>query len=338
MPKTGVVLGLGQIGTAVARAMLAAGWSVRGLRQDTSALPDDLAPVELTMGDRNDDADLARVMGDGADGVVDTIAYNSTHARQLLAYAGAMEAVAVVSSAAVYVDDQGNSINHGEPTFPVPITESAPLVAATDDTYGGGKVMLERILLDAGHLPVTSIRPMAVCGPNSRHLREWWLIKRALDGRRVVPLKYGGRSRFHPTSTANIAALALHSLGLTGSQILNVADPDCPNVHEIATLVSTAMSHEWRLVPLPDERSDGPVGETPWTTPHPLVLDTSRATAIGYQPATTYAEAMPALVRAAITEVGEREWREVYPVLAGYPGDQYDYAAEDRLLQDLELL
>jgi nucleoside-diphosphate-sugar epimerase len=157
MTKTAVVLGVsGQIGTAVARRLLAGGWSVRGLRSQDTPLPADLAAVQVTVGDRNDDAVLARVLGDGADGVVDTIAYNSIHARQLLAHAADLGALAVVSSVVVYADDQGNSVGHGTPMMPVPIPESQTLVAATDDTYGGGKVMLEQILLDSGRLPVTA--------------------------------------------------------------------------------------------------------------------------------------------------------------------------------------
>ena len=124
----------------------------------------------------------------------------------------------------------------------MPIAESQTLVAPDDMTYGGGKVHLENVLLDAGRLPVTVLRPAAVCGRGSRHLREWWLVKRVLDGRTILPLKDGGRSRFHPSSTGNIAALAVHSLGLTSSQVLNAADPDCPAVLDIATCVASAMN------------------------------------------------------------------------------------------------
>jgi hypothetical protein len=76
----------GQIGTAVVRRMLAEGWSVRGLHQPGAPMPGDLAAVEVVVGDRNDDAVLARLLGGGG-GVVDMIAYNSAHARQLLACA-----------------------------------------------------------------------------------------------------------------------------------------------------------------------------------------------------------------------------------------------------------
>jgi nucleoside-diphosphate-sugar epimerase len=334
MTKSGVVLGVsGQIGTAVARRMLAEGWSVRGLHQPDTPPPDDLAAVEVVIGDRNDDTVLTRVLGVGADGVVDTIAYKSTHAHQLLVRAQDLGALAVVSSVAVYADDRGHSMDCPEPMFPVPVTESQTLVAADDMTYGGGKVCLENVLLDAGKLPVTVLRPAAVCGPGSRHLREWWLVKRVLDGRTILPLKDGGRSRFHPSSTCNIAALAVHSLSLTSSQALNAADPDCPTVLDIATYVASAMNHDWRIIPLPAGQSTGAAGDTPWTAEHPIVLDTSRAISTGYIPASTYADAVPALVQAAIDEVGQRDWRDVYPALAAYPADQFDYPAEDRLLQ-----
>ena len=93
MTKTAVVLGVGgQIGTAVARRMLADGWTVRGLRHDTRPLPDDLGAVRVEIGDRDDDAVLAGVLGGGADAVVDTVAYRSAQARQLLTHAGGLRA------------------------------------------------------------------------------------------------------------------------------------------------------------------------------------------------------------------------------------------------------
>jgi nucleoside-diphosphate-sugar epimerase len=289
----------------------------------------------VTIGDRNDDAVLGDVLGAGADGVVDTIAYNSIHARQLLTHAQDVGSLVVVSSVAIYADGHGNSIGHGIPALPVPIPEDQPLVPATDETYGGGKAILEQALFDAGKLPVTALRPAAVCGPGSRHLREWWFIKRVLDGRPAVPVKFEGRSRFHPSSTANIAALAAHALRLTSSQALNAADPDCPAVLDIASCIGAAMNHHWRVVPIPDAQSAGEAGDTPWTAENPIVLDTSRATRCGYTPATSYVNAIPGLVQAAIAEVGADDWRQTYPALAAYPGDLFDYKTEDELLKQL---
>lgn len=98
---------------------------------------------------------------------------------------------------------------------------------------------------------------------------------------------------------------------------------------EIADYVAGATGHDWETIPLPEEHSTGPVGETPWTHPEPIVLDTSAARATGYRPATTYAAALPTLVEAALIETAERDWREVYPDLAAYAEGMFDYAAED---------
>jgi nucleoside-diphosphate-sugar epimerase len=202
-------------------------------------------------------------------------------------------------------------------------------VPAADETYGGGKVALEQTLLQANRLPVTLLRPAAVCGPASRHLREWWFVKRVLDGRTIVPLKHRGLSQFHPSSTANIAALAVHCLDLPESRIVNAADPDCPTDGEIAEHVARAMNHDWQIIRLSEEHSTGPVGETPWTHPTPIVLDTSAALAVGYRPTTTYALAVPTLVEAALAETADRDWQEVYPALASYAAEMFDYTAED---------
>src|SRR5262245_6783246 len=338
MTKTGIDIGVsGQIGLAVARRMLSDAWSVRRLPNGTTALLDALADVDVVVGDRSDDAALASVLSGGVDGVVDTIAFTSAHAQQLLRFADAIGALAVISSVAVYADADGHSIGNGGPRWPTAINESQALVPATDETYGGGKVKLEEIVLQANRVGVSVLRPAAVCGPGSRHLREWWLIKRVLDDRRILPLRFRGLSRFHPSTTANIAALAVHCLAQPGSRVLNAADPDCPSVLEIADHVGRAMSHEWKTIPLTHGQSIGPVGESPWTDPNPIVLDTSAALATGYEPAVTYAAAIPTLVGAALVETSERDWRDVYPEFASYAGAMFDYKAEDDFFKQQRL-
>src|SRR5262249_21157528 len=156
MTKTGIVIGVsGQIGRAVARRMLGDGWSVRGLHNGNAALPDDLAEVDVVVGDRNDDAALASVLSGGVEGVVDTIAFTSAHAQQLLRFADAIGALAVISSVAVYADADGHSIGNGGPRWPTAIKESQTLVPATDETYGGGKVIGRAMRHDWNIIPLT---------------------------------------------------------------------------------------------------------------------------------------------------------------------------------------
>jgi hypothetical protein len=75
-------------------------------------------------------------------------------------------------------------------------------------------------------------------------------------------LKHRGLSQFHPSSTANIAALAVNCLDLPESRIVDAADPDCPTDGEIAEHVARAMNHDWQIIRLSEEHSTGPVGET----------------------------------------------------------------------------
>jgi nucleoside-diphosphate-sugar epimerase len=139
MSKSGVVIGVsGQIGRAVARRMLSDGRSVRGLHNSVTPLRADLADVEVVLGDRNDDAVLAALLSDGVDGVVDTIAYTSTHARQLLRFAEAIGALTVISSVAVYADDDGHSIGNGSPPGRRPSKSLRPwCLPATRPTAAG---------------------------------------------------------------------------------------------------------------------------------------------------------------------------------------------------------
>jgi hypothetical protein len=69
-------------------------------------------------------------------------------------------------------------------------------------------------------------------------------------------------------------------------------------------------------------RKDG-VGATPWSTPRPLIADMSRAAALGYRPAATYAEAIGAACRSA------ESLAAAGVAFVPYLGAMFDYAAED---------
>ena len=52
---------------------------------------------------------------------------------------------------------------------------------------------------------VSILRRGAIHGIGARHPREWYFVKRGLDGRRHLPLEYGGGSVFATSSTTGIA-------------------------------------------------------------------------------------------------------------------------------------
>ncbi|WP_394435799.1 NAD-dependent epimerase/dehydratase family protein [Streptomyces sp. SGAir0957] len=339
--KTALVIGgAGQTGRPAVRALARDGWAVtaasRGGGRDAS-WPDEVRAVRL---DRDDDAALAELVGDGVDLVVDIVAFTRGHGGQLAALAGRIGSAVVLSSGAVYEDERGRSFDtqeepDGKPRFPVPVPETWRTVAAGDATYGTRKVRLERDLLALGEkLPTTLVRAGAVYGPHCRTPRELYFVKRNLDGRHARVLAYGGQSRFHPASTENLAELVRLAAARPGSRVLNGADPDCPTVAEIGVMIDALMGVETETVLVEGAPPAPTVGDTPWSLPYPFVFDmTAAERELGYRPRTTYAQALPATVEWLVERLRREDWVDGFPkMVESYGTGLFDYAAEDAWL------
>lgn len=324
-----IIGGSGQIGRAVAARLAAEGWQVIAAQRRPADPPPGVESLRL---DREEDGAVAQAVGAGVDAVIDTVAYDDRHARQLLEAQSDVGAFVVISSASVYRDAEGRTLDEaaetGFPHFPEPIGEDQPTTAPGPQTYSTRKVALEQTLLQGASRPVTILRPGAIYGPGSAHPREWFFVKRILDGRRVVPLAWNGTSRFHASATANIAELVRVALDRPGGRILNAVDPEALAVTEIAQAIAADYGHEWRLVPFEGPPREG-VGAHPWAIPRPIVMDMSRAAELGYRPVTRYSEA-----------VGEACRSIEAAAAAGVAFPEYilklfDYAAEDAFVQAL---
>jgi nucleoside-diphosphate-sugar epimerase len=327
--------GTGKTGRVLARRLVESGWDVavasRGERPVEK--PEAARHVRL---DRADTDALRGALGDGVDVVVDFVAFEPEHAEQLLSLQGLTRSLVVVSSAAVYADPNGRSLDAGADEvaeFRVPITEREPTVARDEPTYATKKVAIERALLSQDAVPSTLVRAGAIYGPGDRGSREWYFVKRALDGRRVVILAHRGESRFHPTSVHNLAELIRLAAERPGRRVLNCGDPDIPSVVEIGRHVAAAMNHDWTEVLLPGP-PQAVVGDNPWCLPRPFVLDMTEAEfELGYRPVTTYAAAVEETCEWLVAATRETDWREVMPLTAERYA--FDYEAEDRFLRDL---
>jgi nucleoside-diphosphate-sugar epimerase len=356
----------GQIGRAAVQALAEDGWHVRAASRHggrDAAWPDDVRSLTL---DREEPGALAAAVGDGCDVLLDCCALQLRHGQQLSALAGRIGSAVVISSAGVYEDDRGRgfatqSEPDGVPRYPVPIPETQRTVTPGDEDYGTRKAALERDLLALGaehdpdgaehypdrgergqgggaRLPVTLLRCGAVHGPYCRTPRELHFVKRWLDGRRVRVLAYGGESRFHPVHVTNIAELVRLAARQPGARVLNAADPTAPTVAQIAHAVDDVLGWECETVLLegapPEEEPT--LGRTPWSLPHPLVLDMAAAEReLGYRAVTGYEESLPRTLRWLADAVRGRDWREALPEMAAAydpGGDLFDYAAEDRWL------
>lgn len=340
MTQALVIGASGQIGRAAVRALARDGWDVtaasRGAARDES-WPDTVRTARL---DREDDAALAAVIGDGVDVVVDMVAYETRHARQLTSRSDRIGSAVVMSSAAIYEDEQGRGFHtqdrpDGYPRYPVPLPESYRRLTP-DSTYGGRKVALEDELRAAAALPTTLLRAGAVHGPHCGTPRELYFVKRILDGRRRRILAYGGASRFHPASVHNIAELIRLAAARPGTRMLNAADPTASTVAEIGTSIDAVLGVETETVLIPGEPPVPTVGSTPWSLPHPLVLDMSAAAReLGYRPVADYEQTLPETVEWLRGRLHGKDWREAFPKMAmAYDpmSELFDYEAEDAWL------
>lgn len=322
-----IIIGAGQIGIACAEQLIASGWSVEILARSRSiALP--AGAAERTV-ERSDTAALSRAIGAGGDLLIDTVAFDQTDADQLVQLADRFGAMAAISSASVYSDAKGRTLDeaaqNGFPTGMAGLAVGHRTVAAGDQNYSARKVALEQRLLSGAPDQAIIIRPCAIHGPHSRHPREWWFVKRMLDGRQRIPLAYGGESRFQTTSTGAISRLIRDTFESGARGVFNCADRDSPTVLEIGTIIAAHLGVAPKFVTI--DAPAGAVSRTPWSVPHPFTVTNAGDAAFARAYADEVCVALDWLI-----STRPADWRATFPTLAGYPWALFDYAAEDAVL------
>lgn len=333
-----VILGVnGLTGRAMAEAFTAAGWSVTGTGRGHSRLPAGLAErVAYRTSDRTDAGSLASLLdGEQPDVVVDCVCYTAEHARALVAAHGSFGSAVVLSSKAVYVDDAGRHSNSDEPPrFERPVSERDAVLEpdwsgayASRAGYGANKVAAEMVLQEAG-LPASILRPSRIHGAGASPSREWFVVRRLLDGRSAIPLAHGGETGNHPTAASTLADLALVCAGAPGERVLNVADAGTPTAAEVVRGIGEAMGAEATVVGLADDAPQE-LGASPWSTWPPFFLDTSAAAELGWH-APTYATAVRAAVDDLLSRAAAaRSALDSDPYFEG----SFDYALDDAALE-----
>lgn len=326
--------GTGQIGCAVARALAVEGWEV-AVGSRSGGLPDGLAElgVRAVGVDRGVAGELEAAVGGGVDVLVDCVAFTAADGAQLNGLTGAVGSLVVISSASVYADAEGRTLDEATsqetfPRLPVPITETQRTVAPSEATYSTRKVALEQALL-GGPLPVTIVRPCAVHGPGSELPRELFFVRRILDGRHRVLLVGNGETRFHTSAVVNLGELIRLAAEQPSDRVLNCADPDAPTAREICEAVCVAAGATLEPVLVPESRFELGCCGNPWAAPFPVVVDVRAAEReLGYRPVARYAEAVRATVEWLLDGGAQRDWSGTY--LERF----FDYAAEDEMLAD----
>src|SRR5882724_1966752 len=140
-----IIGGTGQIGRAVARNLLWHGWRICLAQRSSESLPLDLAKhVQAIPLDRDQPGALAAAVSELFDVIIDTIAFTEDHARQLIETEQSTGALVVISSASVYRDAHGRTLDeaseNGFPRFPGAISEDQPTVEPGPKSYSTRKV------------------------------------------------------------------------------------------------------------------------------------------------------------------------------------------------------
>lgn len=326
MPRSAFIIGgTGQIGIAAAAGLLRAGWRVTCSytgRQEPHNVP---TGASLAVVERQDTEALSAAIGK-VDLLVDTMAFGGKDADQLAGLSGQYGHLCVISTASVYADAEGRGLDGDTPEYPVPILETQRLLPPGPDSYSSAKVELENRLCEVVPRPLTILRPCAIHGINSKHPREWWFVKRMLDGRKRIPLVFGN-STFHTSATANIAALIAATAALPGVHIFNAGDPDPPTVRGVGETMAARLGWTGEFVDMPP---DSVVGQTPFSATNPIIVSMDAAAALGYRPAGSYAETTAPYVE--WMKRNAAEWKTAFPMFGHYPSDPFDYAAEDAAL------
>ena len=332
---------MGQIGRPAVLALARDGWRVRAASLGGRRAEEWPRDVEVLALDRGEPGAVAAALGDGCDVLLDCVAYDREHARQLVALSDRVGSAVVVSSGSVYTDGQGRGFDtqgepDGFPRYPVPIPESCGTVAPGEATYSTHKMAMEQELAAAAdRLPVTVLRAGAVHGRFNRRPRELYYVQRALDRRAVRVLAFGGESRFHPVHVDNIAELVRLAARRPGARVLNAADPQAPTTAAIGTAIDAVLGHSCETVTVDGGPPAPGVGLTPWSIPLPVVLDmTAAERELGYRPVIDYVDSLPATVEWTVDRVtaADGDWRKAFPLMAEVYGGMFDYAAEDRWL------
>ncbi|MCP4473075.1 MAG: hypothetical protein GY821_00575 [Gammaproteobacteria bacterium] len=70
------------------------------------------------------------------------------------------------------------------------------------------------------------------------------------------------------------------------------------------------------------------IGRSPWSVPMQFVLNTQTAESLGYNAVTDYEEVTEKSCE-WLCKQSDKEWKEIFPVLAAYPYNLFDYTQED---------
>jgi nucleoside-diphosphate-sugar epimerase len=214
---------------------------------------------------------------------------------------------------------------------PVPLSETAPVVAAPDEDEKGYRVARTEEHVFAHHPNAAHFRYPYVYGPHQVVPREWMVVRRILDGRRRMIVADDGLTLHHHGYTENLAhavLLAVDHPEAAAGKVFNCGDEEVLTVRQVIELCATALDHDLELVSMPYDIALPARPLVMQPLPTHRVLDISRLREdLGYHDVVPAREAVGRTARWLAANPPEPGGLEEMVLT-----DPFDYAAEDRLM------
>ena len=189
----------------------------------------------------------------GAEALVDLVhCCREEAAAVAAAMQGRLQRSVHVSCASVYA-----------PEALAPVLEEAPTVGSGGREGAGvdalAKAQADEVVLEAaqaGRLSAVVVRLAPAYGPRSTRPLEWFLVKRALEGRLRIALPDGGVELWHRGFVQNLAfgiGQALERSRIVG-EVFNLGDERAPTLRQLTEMIGEALGHRWEIFSVPGQR------------------------------------------------------------------------------------
>jgi nucleoside-diphosphate-sugar epimerase len=198
----------------------------------------------------------------------------------------------------------------------------------------------EQIVMNAhreGHYIATHFRYTKVYGPRELAPTEWCIIRRVLDGRKQLILPCGGlniQSRLYAENAAHALLLAVDHTKEAAGKIYNVSDDRLLSLRRWVDIVMNALGEKMELIdmPYPWARPSYPYIRIYIPSPqlgHWMLSNAKIKAELGYQDVVSPEKAIRRTVAWLLRNRLERDGEQEKAI-----GDPFDYAAEDRLIEE----
>lgn len=320
--KVLIIGGTRFVGRHLVAKLLKAGHQVTLFNRGQHPVPTWFAGVQVIKGDRNNADDLAQLRGQRFDVVIDMVLYDGKQAAQAVeVLGGEISQYLMISTGSVYKMHAG----------PVPFRETDAVENDPKNEYGYNKAQAEQVLLQAwqeSKFPASILRLPSVYGPYDYQAREWYFIKRLLDGRRRFLLPDGGMGVFHREYAGNIAdqLILLMQKPESIGEIYNSGHQHFQTCRALLEMAAKQLEVDIELYTLPQ-------GAMPWS----IVLS----------PPLTYCQTTDKLAALGYREQYNLEtgWAETVNFFREYPVkdwlfqqrsavDLFNYQEEDRVIDE----